>query len=58
MKKGLLFALIILALTVVVLLFQKGEVEVNLLFAKPDYLKSLVFLVFTAIGVAIGVLVK
>jgi hypothetical protein len=58
MKKGLLIALIILALTVVVLLFQKGNVEINLLVAQPDYLKSLVFLAFTAIGVAIGVLVK
>jgi hypothetical protein len=58
MKKGLLIALVILALTVVVLLFQKGDVEINLLFADPKYLKSLVFLAFTAIGVAIGVLVK
>jgi hypothetical protein len=58
MKKGLIFALIILALVVVVLLFQKGDVEVNLLFGKYSYLKSLVFLVFTGIGVTIGVLVK
>jgi len=58
MNKGLLFALIILALTGVVLLFQKGDVEVNMLFGKYDYLKSLVFLVFTGIGVTIGVLVK
>ena len=58
MNKGLLFALIILALTVVVLLFQKGSVDVNLLFTRIEGLKSLVFLAFTGIGVAIGVLVK
>jgi len=58
MKKGLMFALIILAVTVVVLLFQKGSVDVNLLFGSVDKLKSLVFLAFTAIGVIIGVLVK
>jgi len=56
MKKGLLFALIILALTVVVLLFQKGDAKVDLL--GIEGLKSLVFLAFTGIGVAIGVLVK
>ena len=58
MNKGLLCALIILALVVVVLLFQKGNVEVNLLFGTIDRLKSLVFLAFTGIGVTIGVLVK
>ena len=58
MNKGLLCALVILALVVLVLLFQKGNVDVNLLFTKVDGLKSLVFLVFTGIGVTIGVLVK
>jgi uncharacterized integral membrane protein len=58
MKKGVLFALIILVLTFVVLLFQKGDVEVNLLFGKVNHLKSLVFLAFTCIGVTVGLLVK
>jgi hypothetical protein len=58
MNKGLLFALIILALAVIVLLFQKGDVKVDLLFGQIEGLKSLVFLAFTGVGVAIGVLVK
>lgn len=58
MSKKLLYALVVIALSVIVLIFNRGSVSVNLLFAEISALKSVVFLVFIGIGVAIGVLLK
>jgi hypothetical protein len=58
MSKKVLWALIILAVTVVVLIFNHGKVDVNLLFTRVSCLKSIAFLVFTGIGVAIGALLR
>lgn len=60
MSKKLLWALVIMALSVIVLIFNtsKERVSVDLLFTQVNYLKSIVLLVFMGIGVAIGVLLK
>lgn len=58
MTKKLLFALILIGLTVVVLVMNRGSVEVNLILGSVNGMKSIVLFCFTAIGVAIGVLLK
>ena len=58
MTKQVGWALLIIALVVLVLIFNKGTVSVNLLFTSISALKSLVFLSFLAIGVVIGILLK
>ena len=58
MNKGLLWAMVILVLSVLVLIFNKGSVSVNLLVCDISALKSIVFLAFISVGVAIGVLIK
>lgn len=58
MSKGLICALVILMLSVIVLLFNKGHVEVNLLLDTINPLKSMAFLSFMAVGVVVGVLLK
>ncbi len=58
MTKKLVIALILIGLTVVVLLFNRGSVAVDLIVTSVSGFKSLVFLAFTAIGVIIGVLLK
>ena len=58
MSKNILYALIIMAIAVVILIFNKGDVDVNLLITRVTGLKSIVFLVFMGVGVAIGVLLK
>ncbi len=56
MNKKLLYALLLLGVVVITLLFNSGKVEVSLIFTEFHALKSLVFLGFTACGVVIGVL--
>lgn len=58
MSKGLIAALLLMGLTVVVLIFNRGDVKVDLIFTTVDFMKSIVFLVFMSIGIAIGVLLK
>ena len=58
MSKKLLWALILIVLTVLVLLFNRGSVDVNLLIGKISAMKALVFLGFTGLGVVIGCLLK
>ncbi|MCF7854446.1 MAG: hypothetical protein K9N51_06600 [Candidatus Pacebacteria bacterium] len=59
MNKRLIYAFIIIGLAIIVMLFNSDKsVDVNLLVKKIEMLKSLVFLAFMAIGVAVGVLVK
>ena len=59
MNKGLLWAMLILLISVLVLIFNRGgNVSVNLLVYEFSAMKSLVFLGFISVGVAIGVLIK
>jgi uncharacterized integral membrane protein len=58
MSKGRVVALCMLAVLMIVLLFNKGRVDVNILFDTIEPLKSLAFLSFTAVGVVIGILLK
>lgn len=59
MNKGLLWAMLILLISVLVLIFNRGgNVSVNLLVCEFSAMKSLVFLGFISVGVAIGVLIK
>lgn len=58
MSKGRIVALLIVVLTIVVLLFNKGSVDVNLVVTAKPFLKSLTFLSFTTIGVIVGILLK
>lgn len=60
MNKKMIFALIIFAVTVVVLLFSgmKPKVSLDLIITSVTIYKSLAFLGFTLTGVFIGVLLK
>ena len=60
MNKKLIFALVIFALTVIILLFSgmKPKVDVDLIITSVTIYKSLAFLGFTLIGVVIGTLLK
>lgn len=58
MSKKQIFALVLIGLCAIIFILNRGSVSVHLLFAQIDAMKSLVFLAFTAIGVAIGVLLK
>lgn len=58
MTKKLMWALVLIAIVVVVLIFNRDDVSVNLLIRQIKALKALVFLAFVGIGVAIGVLLK
>ncbi len=59
MSKGLLWALIILGLCIVVIIFNRGTVDVSFIFTTARHLSSaLVFLSFLGVGVIIGVLLK
>jgi len=57
-NKRMMWALLGIGVLVVVLVFNRGEVEVDLLVARFKWVKSLVFLGFTAAGVVIGVLLR
>jgi uncharacterized integral membrane protein len=58
MNRNTIYALVIIALLMVVFIFNKGSVDVNLVAVRFSALKSLVFLGFTAVGVLVGVLLK
>lgn len=58
MSKKLISALLLIAITVIVLLLNRGSVGINFIIADVSMQKALAFLMFTAIGVAIGVLLK
>ena len=59
MKKNLMWALGLIVLTAVLLIFNSGRMELRIL---PSFsiqaLKPVVFLCMTGIGVAIGLLLK
>ena len=56
MSKKTIWALVMLGLTVIVLVFNMDSTKVNLVFGKISGIKSLVFFAFTSIGVVIGLL--
>ena len=58
MTRKLLVALILIGLTVVLIVMQKGSMDLNLLVTKVEWLTSLTLLGFTAVGVVIGILIK
>jgi uncharacterized integral membrane protein len=58
MTKKMIVALILLGLSVVVMVMNRGRVDVDLIITSVNGIKSLVFLGFTAMGVLIGVLLK
>lgn len=58
MSRGMLTALLLLGLAVLVLIFNRGHVELDLIFGTVSLLKSLAFLFFLAAGVVIGVLLR
>lgn len=58
MKNKVVVALLILAAVALLLIFNRGSVDINLIFKHVSVLKSLAFLIFTAIGVAVGLLLK
>ena len=58
MSKKILWALVIMAVCVVLLIFNRGTVKVDLLVSQVEALKSLVFLIFLGVGVLVGLLLK
>jgi len=58
MSRNVIFALILIALSVIVLIFSTQRVEVSLIFTAIHGTASLVYLAFIALGVIIGVLLK
>ena len=58
MNKNTIYALILIALLVILFVLNRGRVDVNFIVVKFSVLKSLAFLAFTAMGVLIGVLLK
>ena len=58
MSKSRLIALVMIALLAVLFIFNSGTVDVNLLVGKVEILRSLAFLSFTIVGVAIGIMLK
>ena len=58
MNKRVLWALVLIAATVVVLLFNLKTVTVNVLLTKVEAMAALVYLCFAGVGVVIGLLLK
>jgi hypothetical protein len=59
MTKKQLAALILIAISVIILIFNVGgRVDVNLLYDTVRPMRALVYFAFISVGVAIGVLLK
>ena len=58
MTKNVSIALILIALSIIVLIFSRDTVTVNFVFTQVRAMASLVYLGFIAFGVLIGVLLK
>ena len=58
MNKRLVFALVLIGLTVIVLIVSGGEASVNLLATRVKTAASFVYLGFVVVGVLIGMLIK
>ena len=58
MNKKMTYAMVLLALSVLVLLFNTGKGEVNLVFDTFRIMKALVYMAFMGVGLLIGLLLK
>jgi len=58
MNRNLVIALVLIALLVILFIFNRGQVEVDLLVTRFEAMKSVVFLCFVGVGVIIGILLK
>jgi len=60
MNRRLISALVILAVMILVLIFNRGSTDVDLplVSASIKGMKSIIFLVFMGVGVVIGLLLK
>ena len=59
MNKKVVYALVILGLAVLVMIFnRRGSVTVNVGFRDIDAARAIVFFAFTAVGVTVGLLIK
>ena len=59
MSKRLLYALIIIALSAIILIFNaRGKVDVELVFGPVRMVKAIAFFVFMGVGVLVGTLLK
>ena len=58
MSKKMIWALVMLALVVIVVVLNRGNTDVYLLFDTISGMKSLVYLAFTGWGLVIGLLLK
>jgi len=58
MNRNLVIALVLIALLVILFIFNRGQVEVDLLVTRFEAMKSVVFLCFVGGGVIIGILLK
>ncbi len=58
MSRNVLIALLLLALSVLVMIFNTKGIEVNLLVTAIKPIAALVYLCFTVVGVVIGILLK
>ena len=58
MSKNVLIALVLLALSVVVMIFNHDRTSVSLLVTTVKPYASLVYLSFMSIGVVVGILLK
>ena len=58
MNRNLVIALVLIALLVILFIFNRGQVEVDLLVTRYEAMKSVVFLCFVGVGVIIGILPK
>lgn len=58
MSRNVLIALLLMALSVLVMIFNHDRTPLNLLFMDVKPFASLVYLCFTGVGVVIGVLLN
>ncbi|MDA0578047.1 MAG: hypothetical protein O3B24_08110 [Verrucomicrobia bacterium] len=58
MNKRVLWALILIAATMIVLLFNRQSASVDVLFTEIHAMAALIYLFFIGLGVAIGLLLK
>ena len=58
MSKRMLYALILMALVTLVFIFSRGKTEITLIKWNIEALTSVILLIFTGIGIAIGILLK
>lgn len=58
MTNKVVIALLIMAVVALLLIFNKGSVNIDLVVTDVSVLKSLAFLIFTGLGVAVGLLLK